>query len=68
MDITLLNGVPSHGSGNSFRDYPNPGHGPYRGAINDTFENIVYVDGHLEGINDPFNTRPQRNASLKLHF
>ena len=56
------------GAGLRNRSYPNPAHAPFNGATTNVFENLVFVDGHLEGITEPFRTRPRRDGNLKLHY
>ncbi len=55
MDIARLNGAKSMGSGNWDRNYPNPAHGPYRGAVEGTSQNMAFVDGHVEHQADTYN-------------
>ena len=56
------------GNGLHTRYYPNPAHADADGVFKNAYENIVFCDGHLEGIVDPFFTRPKRDNNLKLYY
>ncbi|MFP4029454.1 MAG: prepilin-type N-terminal cleavage/methylation domain-containing protein [Candidatus Brocadiia bacterium] len=67
MDVAKEQGV-CIGNGLHHRYYPNPAHGQGDGIIDNAYENIWFCDGHLEGIRDPFFTRPRRDGNLRLHY
>jgi prepilin-type N-terminal cleavage/methylation domain-containing protein len=68
MDVAKNDGSTCIGSGNTNRFYPNPAHGLGNGIPNNAYENIMFCDGHVEGIVDPFFTRPRRDTSMRLHY